>query len=433
MSARTGCCNRCATLWRVSGGATPQIRWRRNFFRTQFAAMIGRVLWCSLDSAGNVFHGGGADVDLITDPMVTQPTMYSLKKYDPNGTLLWSWSDFPTGDTVTYPGFRADPPLTGVKATPGGLCAVTYNTGDQNTIYGVSPAPTVKSHLVLLDSTGSVLRRITDINATFIAAGYTTADDQTIGQTPILWTVVSVTDSCILLQGYDVTAPWITTYVVLNVSDLSLHYALCDGRGRSTYSPLPPSNYITSFAGALLDPTHTNRLVVQFYREFGGSPAPALMISINMNVAATPDPRMYAGQPFGCVYTTLWSVTPTDVSNWAFFGIVSDSTYLVHSDNAVSAMKVRNLATGAPVGSISPIYVSVPNLWVGGGLLGGGTNAASGWIGTLDPTVPTYARSKKFLGVSTFRTTDAAAIPDDSGESAWAGWYCCDAALVPDV
>lgn len=440
MPARTGCCNNCATLWRVSGmeAGAPQILWRRNFFRQRFGAMIGRVLFCSLDSAGNVFHGGCADIEVFDDPLVTQGAVNSLKMYDPDGALLWGWSPYPTGDLVTYPGFRADPPLTAIKATPGGLVAVTYNTGDQNVIYGVHPDPEVQSHLVLLDATGAVLRRITDLNGTFNALGYTTADGQQIGQSPIRWTLVSATDNCLLLQGFDVTAEQgVTSYVVLNVADLSLHYVMLDGRGRSHYSDLPPANYTISFQGALLDPTHTNRLVVQFARFFLGVPAPAVLLSIDMDTPITADPRTYAGQPFGCIYDEVWSATPADLSNAFGFGFVTDGAYLVGSDNGVSTVMVRNLATGAEIGPITPYPGggSVPNLWVGGGLLGSGTNAASGWIGTLDPAVPSFARDLKFLAVvsSAFRTTDACALPDDSGESAWAGWYSCGATLVPDV
>ena len=155
----------CGTLWKV---VNDEIVWSVDFYEglpqseidnwysTGGPAPIGTT--CDIDSNGNVYHTGDRfSRKLVTSISRPQPAMYSLKSYDSNGTLNWSYAKYPNGFVSG-----------GVRANDYGTTKVRCGGANVFSAY----AGLTGSDCYLIRHNTSTGVPIWDINATAIERGY---------------------------------------------------------------------------------------------------------------------------------------------------------------------------------------------------------------------------------------------------------------------
>jgi hypothetical protein len=101
------CCVCCATLWYV---VDDEIAWSADFFEGTSEYDLEHIgfsptdpgVWpwanaCDVDSNGYVYQCGRRSAKLETSLSKPQQPMYSLRSYNSDGTLRWSWGQYPYG------------------------------------------------------------------------------------------------------------------------------------------------------------------------------------------------------------------------------------------------------------------------------------------------------------------------------------------------
>jgi hypothetical protein len=94
----------CGTLWYV---VDDEIVWTADHFEGMsdydldyYFGSLGSwpyVNSCDEDASGYVYQGGLPSSRVVTNLLLPQSPMYTLRSYDSAGNLRWSWSDFPNG------------------------------------------------------------------------------------------------------------------------------------------------------------------------------------------------------------------------------------------------------------------------------------------------------------------------------------------------
>lgn len=120
------CCGSCRTLYRVAADGT--ILWEADYlFDTWLGpTALANVAQCDVDVNGNIYQAGGPTQPNVNNASLPQkPLMYTLRSWNADGILRWSWSECPTGRIVG--GTRFPPtPLRFVRAVP---VAADYDLG----------------------------------------------------------------------------------------------------------------------------------------------------------------------------------------------------------------------------------------------------------------------------------------------------------------
>jgi len=171
---RTGCCQQCATIYRVD--ADGKIVWKNDFFADAQTGLIA-VAQCDVDADGNVYQAATRLNNLVPVNYLEQSNpMYTLRSWDSDGNLRWSWSECPYG-VEGGDGLRRGPtPLLG--------CRTSNNNGSPIVIVGDNSALNAFSgdthdtqysdgltRATALDQDGNQVWRVTLIGgATLVAA-----------------------------------------------------------------------------------------------------------------------------------------------------------------------------------------------------------------------------------------------------------------------
>lgn len=141
---------------------------------------------CDVDADGNCYAAGPMSGLLITDPNETQEEkLYTLRSYDANGVLRWSWSDRPDGEIVG--GQRIGPAaLLSVRCSPGGLVIVCDDASEATQTCGSGATSQDMTMATALDTDGNVVWRVgvTETASTFSCRPYVL---QAAGPTRSVW------------------------------------------------------------------------------------------------------------------------------------------------------------------------------------------------------------------------------------------------------
>lgn len=103
---RTGCCGHCDTVYRVD--STGKILWSADFFLDSPQILLANTPatgLLALDEDGNVYQPGSA-TQVIVPLGNPQEPMYTLRSWDKDGALRWSWSEAIQGTTARTPPAR---------------------------------------------------------------------------------------------------------------------------------------------------------------------------------------------------------------------------------------------------------------------------------------------------------------------------------------
>ncbi len=182
------CCDsKCRTLYRLDSDG--KILWDADFyfdsnltFNAFLSGLDGTVnhTMCDVDSLGNIYHTGNRTNFLRPDPTSHQPLMYTLRSYNSDGKLRWSWSETPNGTILA--GLRKGPtPLLKVRTSLNGTDPIiiladdwTWNTSAASSPGGTTQYADGLVNATALDSDGNQIWRVKlPGGATLVAAGAT--------------------------------------------------------------------------------------------------------------------------------------------------------------------------------------------------------------------------------------------------------------------
>jgi hypothetical protein len=436
------CCRRCATLWRVSNAedGPPDIRWRVNFFRNGYF-LAGVSLYCAMDAAGNVYHGGFHDI-AIKQPPADQPEMMALKKYDPDGRFVWGYHPYPHG--VISAGSRVDQVLTGIRCAPSGRVVVTFNPVANPFVTAIRCLSAAGDVVFSTDDLGAYITGLSDFQdrAHDFSAFF-------VGDFPLSGTfrLLQMTENYVLFlnsQGYA---------IVLDPNDWSFKFIIFDATtigfqqtsqyhiiGRQPYGPFYFDGEYDDMTllGCVIEPGGvSDRLLVKFRHDHDSAgvwPRVSLLL-IDMTVTPTPAATPVPGRPAGVFYALDWrSVPPNSFgisTNFLEQAIICDETTILLAGDTTDA--AADLATGVDLGIVSKPDTFYRQQWLANGLIGIGLASAGGVIRNWDRDDMEIASGRKWMFPGSgglgpvFRPTDTVALPD--GESVWAGWYACSVTL----
>jgi hypothetical protein len=203
---RTGCCKTCATIYKTN--AADEREFLCDFFYDYTPpAITPNVYQCEVDSAGNIYQVGDHSGQLMNVPFLPQVMpMYTLRSWDNNGSLRWSWSEALYG-TVASPGGQPTryPPvaLTSVRVAANTVPGYGYGYGtDEMIIVGtesIQPGG-VGTIATALDTDGNVLWRV--------GLGHYLARIHSCGPTRSVWRVTAIVAAPYYNTSY-VSSGWI--------------------------------------------------------------------------------------------------------------------------------------------------------------------------------------------------------------------------------